>query len=395
MIRLSQKEDSMKHFSCLLSTVFCILVIMCQASSAEIKNVIILIGDGMGFEEVRAASMYAYGQEGMLTFERFYRGEVRTNSADSYLTRNHATDSAAAATAMATGHKVNNGVISEEANEPLKTLLEYSKDRGQATGLITTVFLTDATPAGFGAHAGTRNNGADIAEDYIKNSRPNILFGAYYNNNTGMPDNMVRLAGYNIVKTRQQMLNAIAEAGRNSGKDFHIAGLFTPGQDMPFEYDYYRQSRMLFPYEGMNLLSYDVIPHLSEMTSAALNILDNNKDGFFLMVECGGIDHADHANVLERSVYAVLEFEQACVNVFNWMWDRDDTLVVVTADHETGGLKIIKNNGRGYMPDVFWGGTDHSGINVPIYATGQGAEEFVGVIDDTDIFKTIKRLTEK
>jgi alkaline phosphatase len=378
-----------------LSALLIIFVLLGQTSYAKLRNVIILIGDGMGFEAVKAASMYAYGQEGMLTFERFYRGEVATNSADSYLQRTHATDSAAASTAMATGHKVKNGVISEDANKPLKTLLEYSKDAGKATGLISTVFLTDATPAGFGAHSGSRSDGNDIADAYLKQSRPNVLLGAYYDTDNGLPDRKVRLAGYEIVKTRQQMLDAIAKASQKSAADCFIAGLFSPTQDMPYEYDYYRQSRMLFPFEGMNLLNYDVIPHLSEMVLAAIPVLDKNPEGFFLLAEQGSIDHAGHSNIIERSVYATLEFEQLCVTVFNWMWNRDDTLVIITADHETGGLKVVKNTGRGFMPDVFWSGTEHSGSNVPFYAVGQGAEEFKGVIDNTDIFETVLKVINK
>ena len=233
-----------------LSALLIIFIFLGQASFAKLKNVIILIGDGMGFEAVKAASMYAYGREGMLTFEQFYRGEVTTHSTNSYLQSYHATDSAAAATAMATGQKVKNGVISEDANKPLKTLLEYSKEAGKAAGLVSTVFLTDATPAGFGAHADDRDDGNDIADDYFQQSRPNIFLGAYYD--TVMSDRKVRLAGYEIVKTRQQMLEAIAQASQKSTTDFFIAGLFTEGKDMPYEYDFYRQKGILLPFEGMH-----------------------------------------------------------------------------------------------------------------------------------------------
>ncbi len=255
------------------------------------------------------------------------------------------------------------------------------------------MFLTDATPAGFGAHSASRDDGNNIADDYLEQSRPNIFFGPYYDD--VLPDRKVRLAGYEIVKTRQQMLDAIARASQKSTTDFFIAGLFTPGKDMPYEYDYYRQKGILLPFEGMNLLSYDVIPHLSEMAIAALSVLDKDPDGFFLMAEGGSIDHAGHDNLIERSVYATLEFEQLCVGVFNWMWNRDDTLVVITADHECGGLKVTSNKGRGFMPEVFWGSKDHTGANVPLYTAGQGADEFVGVIDNTDIFKTIMKLLNK
>ena len=138
---------------------------------------------------------------------------------------------------------------------------------------------------------------------------------------------------------------------------------------------------------------YDTIPHLSEMTSAALRVLDNDPNGFFLMVEGGKIDWAAHDNILELTVFETLEFDRAFRAAMSWAEDREDTLIVVTADHECGGLKVVKNNRRGFMPEVFWGSKDHSGANVPIYAAGQGAREFVGTIDNTDIFKILMNLT--
>ncbi|MFC1781004.1 alkaline phosphatase [Planctomycetota bacterium] len=372
-----------------------LFILLEQSSLAAVKNVIILIGDGMGFEQVKAASLFGYGQEGSLSFEQYYRGELATHSANSYLSRDHATDSAAAATAMATGQKVNNDVVSEDANEPLKTILEYSQERGKATGLVTTVPATHATPAGFGAHNITRNNFRDIAEDYLNQSRPNILFSTYLANESGITPRKARLTGYTVAKTRREMQDMVEMADNNFEGNVFLAGLFMPGDDLPYEYDYYRQTRMLFPYEGINLLSYDVIPHLSEMTSTALSILDNDPDGFFLMVEGGSIDHAGHSNIIERNVYATLEFDEVCKVVFDWAENREDTLVVIAADHETGWLKVIQGKGRGIMPEVFWGSGGHSGANVPVYATGQGAEEFVGVMDNTDIFNIIMKLTNE
>lgn len=375
-----------------LTMLFVIVILLGQTCSAAVKNVIVMIGDGMGFEQVKAASLYAYGEEGKLSFEQYYRGEVTTHSADSYKKDYHATDSAAAGTALATGQKVRNDVISQESNKPIKTILEILKEKGKATGLITTVPLTHATPAAYGAHSRSRSNYSNIAKDYMDDSRPNILFGAYYKNGRGLTQEKAKNAGYTIAMTRKQMLDMVGPIDENSEEVFFLMGLFYP-DGMPWEYDYYHPKQILFPLEEEITPTYDTIPHLSEMTSAALTVLDNDPDGFFLMVEGGTIDWAGHSNNIEHNVFETLEFDRAFKRVMDWAIDKDDTLIIVTADHECGGLWVVKNNGRGTIPDVFWGTTNHSGVNVPVYAVGQGAKEFVGVIDNTDIFRIIMKLT--
>ena len=149
-----------------------------------------------------------------------------------------------------------------------------------------------------------------------------------------------------------------------------------------------------------DIIDYDTVPHLSEMTSAAIRALDNDPNGFFLMVEGGRIDKAAHINIIERNVFETLEFDRAFRVVMNWAKDREDTLIIVTADHECGGLKVLRNRGRGSMPDVLWSSRydstkDHTGVNVPVYAVGEGAENFAGVIDNTDIFKILVKLTSE
>jgi alkaline phosphatase len=371
-----------------------VLVFLVHPSWAGVKNVILMIGDGMGFEQVKAASLYAYGREGGLLFEKYYRGEVTTHSANSYLDKNHATDSAASTTAMATGQKVDQGVISQKSSEPIRTILEQLKEQGKATGLVTTVPLTHATPAGFGAHTDNRGNYSDIAQDYLKQTRPNILFGAYYANGKGMTEEKARQADYTVVKTREQMRHMVWAVDQDFTEEVFMAGLFWP-DEMPWEYDYYNPYKILFPEEKSKSLCYDAVPHLSEMTAAALSVLDNDPDGFFLMVEGGKIDWAGHNNVIEHNVFETLEFAKAFQAVLNWAESRDETLILVTADHECGGLTVVKNRGKGFMPAVFWGSKSHTGANVPIYATGQGAEEFVGVIDNTEIATIIMKLTKQ
>jgi alkaline phosphatase len=389
--------------SCLF-IVITIFISLGQTSQAAVKNVILMIGDGMGFEQVKAASLYAYGEEGKLPFEKYYRGEVTTHSADSYLNNDHATDSASSATAMATGQKVDNKVISERDGEPIPTILELLQKKGKATGLVTTVPITHATPAGFGAHTKHRDRNRDIADDYLNETRPNILFGAYYKNGKGMTKTKAEKAGYEVVETREQMEHVVKSVSQNSTEEVFIAGLFSP-DSMPWEYDYYNPRKNPLSEEIKNEMpSYDTIPHLSEMTEAALSILNNDPNGFFLMVEGGKIDKAGHNNIIEDNVFETLEFTRAFLVALNWAQNRNDTLIIVTADHECGGLMVVKTPRKpvteprtGFMPEVFWGSLSrwHTGVNVPVYAIGPGAEEFVGVVDNTKIFTVIKKITEQ
>ena len=132
--------------SCLIILIV-LLVLFAQTSSAAIKNVILMIGDGMGFEQVKAASFYAYGEEKSLPFEKYYRGEVTTHSANSYTHDLHATDSAAAATAMATGQKIKDDVVSQKAGKPIETILEISKKMGltELTSNLQTYYVRSTT----------------------------------------------------------------------------------------------------------------------------------------------------------------------------------------------------------------------------------------------------------
>jgi len=344
---------------------FAVAVTLCLAGAAQSKpkNVIFFIGDGMGPQQVKAGGIYVYGAAGTLSFESFpYQGELTT-----YQYGGGITDSAAAATALASGYKVNGGVISmaypgyppdyPEGSE-LPTLLEYCKARGKSTGLVSTAYLTDATPAGFGAHEPTRSNYSQIAIDYLNQTQPNVLFGGGAN---GMSRSSAEAAGYTVVENKAAMLALDTE---NVSK---VSGQFG-STDLPYEYD------------GLGIL-----PPLSEMTTTALSILDNDPDGFFLMVEGGRIDDACHSNDFTRTIPEVNEFADAVQAAIDWAAGRSDTLIIVAADHETGGLTVLSNNGVGNYPDISWGGTGHTAANVPVYAWGVNAGFISGVMDNTDI----------
>lgn len=324
------------------------------------KHVILFVGDGMGFEQIKAAGMVATGRSGTLSFESFpYRGSVRTLNAEGGVT-----DSAASTTAMATGVKVGNGVISTAlpgSGAPLATVLDLLKAEGKSTGLVTTTFITHATPAAFGSHEPSRDNYASIAADYLYDSRPDVLFGgAMYITQSAAAE-----AGYTVVTDRAGLLALDTE------RESMVSGQFGHGH-MPFEVD-----------------GRGVLPTLPEMTRSALRILDNDPDGFFLMVEGGRIDHACHANDLERSIRETIEFSRAVAEAVGWGKDRTDTLIVVTADHETGGLRVIANNGPGALPTVTWSTKGHTTSEVPIYGWGKNAEPISGSLENTDVFRIL------
>ena len=345
------------HFA----VIVCLLAVVClpcaaRAGAVVPKNVIFFIGDGMGPEQVKAARYY---NGGALSFETLpHSGLVTTYSADSSVT-----DSAAAATALATGYKANNGVISEArpANaeygfgEEMETLLEYFQARGKSAGLVSTTYITHATPAAFGAHEPSRGNYGDIADDYVNQTRPNVLFGG----SVHMPSNPT---GYTVVTNRTEM------QALNTETATMVSGQF--GSEIPYEYD------------G----DFGTLPHLSEMTETALAILDNDSDGFFLMVEGGKIDWAGHDNHLERNVHETLEFGAAVQEAVDWATGRTDTLILVTADHETGGMTVLADNGADFYPTVSWAGGGHTAVDVPVYARGVNAYMVSGVMDNTDMF---------
>jgi alkaline phosphatase len=321
------------------------------------RNIVVFIGDGMGYEQIKAAGIYEHGRSGTLGFESFEnKNSMTTSSATSVVT-----DSAAAATAMATGHKVKNGVVSMAIpgdRRDLPTVVEFMKSRGKSTGLVTNSYLTDATPAGFGAHAVSRSDYLAIAAGYYSRSRPNLLFGG---GDHGMSVSSSQAAGYFTVTTKGDFM------GLAPGSHPYYCAQFGQAQ-LPYKYD-----------------DKGVYPNLSELTEKAIELLQVDPDGFFLMVEGGRIDHAGHNHDLIRNIYEVIEFEDAVNIAVRWMAGRPDTLVLVTADHETGGLKVLRNNGQGRLPDVSWSTIGHTAARVPVFVHGASENVIFGEFDNTHI----------
>lgn len=344
-----------------LASVFLPVFLALPPAFAAPKNIIILIGDGMGFEQVKAAGMYMNGKAGKLFMETLpFKGRATTRSANDSVT-----DSAAAATAIATGKKVNNGVISAAIpgdGSDLQTILEYYKSKGKSTGLVTTAYLTHATPAAFAAHTSGRNDSDEIADDMINRAKPEVLLGG---GGHGIDTQAAETSGYSVV-TDASGLKAL-----DTENSQMVLGYF--GRDyMPYEFD-----------------GTGALPHLSEMASTALNILDNDPDGLFLMIEGGRIDHAGHDHNIERSVRETAEFSNTVKIVYDWAKKNPETLIIVTADHETGGLTVVNNRGKGKVPEVKWGASGHTGADVPVYAFGDNAGLFGHPMDNTEFFRIL------
>lgn len=293
-----------------------------------------------------------------LCFEEWSRSALVDTDSESGVT-----DSAAAATALATGTRVYNGVVSLASpgdSGELQTVLEYFKSKGKRTGLVTTDFTTGATPAAFGSHVATRYDTAGITNDYLVQTRPNVLCGG-----GGIAVAAAMNAGYQVATNHAGLAALDAEAATN------VCGRFASGR-MPYEYD-----------------GVGAAPHLWEMASSALAVLDNEPAGFFLMIEGANIDPASHSSDTPRMVQEVLAFDEAVQTALDWATNRNDTLILVTADHETGGLLVTNDNGAGIDPDVEWTTTGHTASSVGCWAWGAGAEYVGGEMAHTNVHRAM------
>lgn len=328
------------------------------------KNIILLIGDGMGIAQITAGKIV----KGQLNLEEFKQlGLLMTHSHNALIT-----DSAAAGTAMATGYKTNNKAISVSSDgKPLKTIIEYAKEANKATGLVVSSSITHATPAVFAAHVDNRNKHSIIAEQ-IADSRIDVLFGGG--------------RGYFIPRTtagsrREDEKNLLAELAE-----------FTTVIQTENEFNTLGQvDSVVGLFANMHLPEADKqTPGLSSLTEKAIEILSKNKNGFFLMVEGSQIDWAGHDNNQDYLISEVIDFDNAIGVVLDFAKNNPQTLVVVTADHETAGFAI--HNGSITDKVVSESGftqTHHTAEMVPVFAYGPGDSDFAGIGDNTRIGKLL------
>jgi alkaline phosphatase len=334
------------------------------------KNVILLIGDGMGVGHVTLARLAVQAETKTLNIDSIRTaGLVKTHSANSVVT-----DSAGAGTALATGWKTNNGMISTLPDgTAVLSILEAAQGLQKSSGLVTTVTITDATPAVFAAHEAARADQDQIAGQLLAH-RVNVLFGGgreYFipKTQTGSKRKdesdllaQAKQAGYAVMQTREELM---AQAKGNMLGLFALDEMTTEAPE----------------------------PTLKELTDDAIRRLSGNKHGFFLMVEGGEIDHKAHSNDAPGVIKQVRDFDAAVGTALAYARTHKDTLIIVTADHETGGLAVMppaSADNSGWA--VAWTTKGHSGNSVGLWAEGPGSSEFGGVMDNTDVPKRIAKL---
>jgi alkaline phosphatase len=396
-----------------------------------------MISDGCGYNQVLAADYYQYGRAGKQIYQKFpVRVGMSTFSANNAAGYDSAqawgsfaypktkpTDSASAATAMATGFKNFDGTIGVDLfNAPLYYVTQYAETIGKSTGVITSVEWSHATPAGYVAHNVSRNNYALIAQEMINSSKTDVIMGAghpFFTDN-GAP-RTPSASNYNYVGGQTTWAALVAgTAGGDANGDATAApwtlvqteaqfAALTVG-DTPARVcgtaevaTTLQQSRTGAGVTGKED-PYDVplntnVPDLATMSKGALNVLDNNAKGFFLMIEGGAIDWAGHANQSGRVIEEEVDFNKAVEAVCRWV-DKNsswsETLLVVTGDHETGYLwgpgsdptwKPVVNNGKGDLPGMQWNSGDHTNSLIPFYAKGVGVNMLNKAADQHDLVR--------
>ena len=332
------------------------------------KNIILLIGDGMGPGALQLTSLYQHKAEGRLVMEQLpVAGFCTTRSASSEVT-----DSAAAATALACGYKTSNSALGVTTNKlRLTSVAEAARQTGRAVGLITSDSITGATPAGFYAHVGTRGSYSDVA-GWAASSTFDILIG----NANGKGWFLPKDAGGQRADAR-----SVLEEMKAAGYDVveNLDGFMRVPQD-----------RRALGFMAKGTLDSETC--LAELTEIALARLSKNEKGFFLMTECTITDGGGHGNKPDVTVRGTLQVDWAVKTAVDFARKRGDTLVVVTADHETGGLSAAVTN---IPPDklvITYTTTSHTAAPVRFSAYGPGAHLFGPQIDNTDIAKTVAAL---
>ena len=416
-----------KFFLCVLLFLF----ISCtEETEKNLKNVIVMISDGCGYNQIDATSLYQYGETGVQEYEQFptklamttypgngdgYDPDVFWEDFDYGIT--NYTDSAAAATAMSSGTKTYKYAIGVDMNkDELVTMTEYMKKKGKSTGVVTSVEWSHATPAGFAAHNESRSNYSDIAIEMIYESKLDVIMGCghplYDNDGEAAAEPDYKYVGG--LDTWNEII------GNTAGSDIDEDGEIDYWQIIQDKDEFQAlmigdsPSRVIGIPKVYETLQYERkdegqaspyeqafnnnMPTLAEMSIAAINVIDDNPKGFFLMIEGGAIDWAGHDNKAYRLIEEEIDFNDAVEAVIEWIeanggWDEN--LLVVTADHETGYLtgpdsgdgpvwNPLINNGKESLPGLEWHSGNHTNSLVPFFVNGNGSEIFEDMIDGND-----------
>lgn len=335
-------------------------------SSSEVKkpkNIILLIGDGMGLSQVSTAIYYKNGKP---NFERFHTiGLSKTSSASDLVT-----DSAAGATVFSTGKKTYNGAIAVDMDTiPLPTIVEQLSKHGLATGIVATSSIQHATPASFYAHVKSRRLYEDITT-FAPNSGVNFFAGG----------------GLKFFNKRKDGKDVLAEM-RNKGYEVITDALPKTTSE--------KNELILLAEDGMPKMSEGRGDFLPNATKLALEKLSKNEKGFFLMVEGSQIDWGGHNNDAEYLIEELLDFDKTLGVALDFAKNNGETLVIVTADHETGGYTLASDGNDYNKIKPSFSTPGHSGTMVPVFAEGPGASLFNGIYESNDIYHKMMALFDK
>jgi alkaline phosphatase len=437
----SKMDINMKKITTIIGLLLIIFTI--QLYSGTPGNIILMISDGCGFNHVKATDYYQYGKSGCQPYQNFsvkcamstynINGEYDTHKAwhnFKNLIQKY-TDSAASSTAMVTGIKTYNGALGVNKNKKnLKNIVEYAEDKGLSTGVISSVYFAHATPAGMIVHNSSRDRFQQISRAMILDSRVDVIMGCghplYDNNgrkidseNNSIPIDYQFVGGekvwnflvnnkigndcdgdgniekWNLLQKREDFVNLFKGATPE-----RVIGIPQVRETL----QYRRSGNETRPFQ---IAFNQNVPTLEEMTKAGLNIIDNNDKGFFLMIEGGAVDWASHDSKSCRMIEEQIDFNNSVQTVINWVENHsswEETLVIVTADHECGYLngpesggereesepldsvwKPIVNRGQGQLPGMKWYYHSHSNSLVPFYAEGAGSEKLLEKADQKDL----------
>ena len=351
--------------------------------NTKAKNVILLIGDGMSISQISAYRLLKGGPNHRISFDKFpYSGIVLTHSDDALIT-----DSASSATAYSTGKKTKNRYLGLDSQKNyLENLTETLDKHNYVSSLIATSEISHATPAAFASHVESRWDTDKISQHLFDSKVATLLGGGRHifitESSGGVRKDNKNLyedlkSNTNLLTTKNELFNF------DVTKDGRIFGLFADKHLRDID----------------DLSNHDKEPTLSEMLEFAINRFDHYQkkgcEGFFIMAEGSQVDWSGHVNNLQYLEREMDDLDNAVSLAYEYAMNNKDTLVIVTADHETGGL-LIESEGLSYTGDKvkFSYNTDvgkgnHTGVPVPVYAYGPGAENFSGTLDNTDIYHAI------
>jgi alkaline phosphatase len=326
----------------------------------KVKNVILMIGDGMSLMHIEAAWTCNRGHLWLENAQ--YTGISKTPASNRLIT-----DSGSGGTSLATGYKTRYHAVGvDSTGRPLESLNVLAHKAGKANGIAVTCRLWDATPCDFVAHNLDRNKEQDLILDYL-NAPLDYVFGGgakYFEHRDDGRNIFSELEkkGYRVARTLDELWRC------KSGKIYAV----------PYPVD------TPVPAERGDLLA--------KASLKGIDLLNQNKNGFFMMIEGSQLDDYGHFNQLDMLMQETLDFDQTIGAVMKWAAADGQTLVVVTADHQTGGPTVLGGDYHTGTVQVNFSTRDHSGTMVPVYAFGPGSENFTGFMDNTEIFWKIKRL---